>query len=168
VIEVLLDRVQQGAATLSPEGLVTYVNQRLAALLGQSRAQLLGKPFADLVAPADREALAAALANGRDGTAQCRLAMPRANGGGEVQALATFAPLGHGQASCLVTDLTQTSHATALAHEVRRMLGAMRDSLELLRRFSLDAEAQRALATMERESARVHELLNSREPAQSS
>jgi PAS domain S-box-containing protein len=161
VIEVLLDRVQQGAAALSPEGRIAYANQRLAALLGQSRAQLVGKPFADLVAPADREALAAALANGRDGTSQCRLAMPRVNGGSEVQALLTFAPLGHGQASCLVSDLTQASEATALAHEVRRMLGAVRDSLELLRRSSLDPEAQRALATLER----LHELLNSREQA---
>lgn len=167
VIEVLLDRIQQGAATLSSEGCVTYVNQRLATLLGQSRAQLLGKPLAELVAPADREALAAALADGHDGTSQCRLALPRVNGG-EVQALATFAPLGHGQASCLVSEVTQASHGTVLAHEVRKMLGAVRDSLELLRRVPLEAETQRAVTAMERESARLHELLNSRDQGQSS
>lgn len=168
VIEVLLDRIQQGAATLSPEERIAYVNQRLASLLGQSRAQLLGKPFAELVAPADRDALAAALANGRDGASQCRLAMPRVNGGGEVQALVTFAPLGHGQVSCLVSDVTQASHGTLLALEVRKMLGAVRDSLELLRRVPLEAETQRAVTTMERESARLQELLNSRGESQSS
>ena len=167
VIEVLLDRVQQGAATLSPEGYVTYVNQRLTAQLGQSRAQLLGKPFAELVAPADRDALAAALANGYDGTSQCRLAMPRVNGG-EVQALVTFAPLGHGQVSCLVSDVTPAGNGTALALEVRKMLGAVRDSLELLRRVPLEAQTQRAVTVMERESARLHELLNSRDQGQSS
>jgi PAS domain S-box-containing protein len=164
VIEVLLDRVQQGAATLSPEGSIVYVNQRLAALLGQSRAQLLGKPFVDLVSQTDRETLASALATGRDGTAQCRVAMPRMNGGGEVQALLAFAPLGHGQASCLVTDLAHGNHAAALAQELRNMLGG----LELLKRSALDADGQRAIAAMQRYGARMLELLNAKEKAPSS
>src|SRR4051812_16763613 len=105
VIEVLLDRINQGAGTLSPEGRVAYANQRLASMLGVARAQILGKPFTELVVEGDREALASALAAGRDTASQCRLLMPRANGGGELQALVTFAPLGHGQASCLVSDV---------------------------------------------------------------
>jgi len=60
VIEVLLDRVLQGAATLSPEGGLTYGNQRLASMLGQSRAQLVGRPLSELVAEADRATTAAA------------------------------------------------------------------------------------------------------------
>jgi PAS domain S-box-containing protein len=103
VIEVLLDRVNQGVATVSPEGHLTYLNQRLATMLGRTRAQLIGKPLPELVAQADRDSLAAALATGRETAAQCRAALPRADGG-ELQALLTFAPLGHGQASCLVTD----------------------------------------------------------------
>jgi len=173
VIEVLLDRVHQGAATLSPEGILAYANQRLASMLGQSRAELVGKAFADLVAEHDRETFANALATGRDGASQCCLAMPRAkaanghnggpNGGGELQALVTFAPLGHGQMSCLVTDLTQGKGAGTLAHEVRNMLGTMRNSVELLRRSSLDADAQRAVESIERHSGRILDLLNSRE-----
>jgi PAS domain S-box-containing protein len=103
VIEVLLDRVNQGVATVSPEGHLTYLNQRLATMLGRTRAQLIGKPLPELVVQADRDSLAAALAAGRETAAQCRAALPRADGG-ELQALLTFAPLGHGQASCLVTD----------------------------------------------------------------
>jgi PAS domain S-box-containing protein len=106
VIEVLLDRVHQGVATLSPEALVTYANQRLATMLGHTRGQLIGKPLVELVVEADRPALEAAIAAGRDTASQCRLAMPRANGGGELHALLVFAPLGHGQASCVVTLLT--------------------------------------------------------------
>ena len=104
ILEVLLDRIQQGAATLSPEAQVIYLNQRFASMLGRSRAELVGKPFAELVAEPEREALAAALAAARDTAAQCRLTLPRSNGGGDLQALLTLAPLGHGQASCLVTD----------------------------------------------------------------
>jgi PAS domain S-box-containing protein len=145
VIEVLLDRVSQGAATVSPEGRLTYLNQRLASMLGQARAQLVGKPLAELVAEPDRETLATALATGRDTAAQCRVALPRAHGG-ELQALLTFAPLGHGQASCLVTDLS--------------MLGAIRDAVEALKRVPLDADGRRALAALERQSGRVLQPLN--------
>ena len=113
-IEVLLDRVNQGVSILSPEGRIAYANQRLASMLGVGRMQIVGKPLAELVAEADREALASALATGRDLASQCRLALPRANGGGALQALLTFAPLGHGQTSCLVTDVTQDRAAEAL------------------------------------------------------
>ncbi len=128
VIEVLLDRVNQGAATLSPAGNLTYANQRLATMLGKQRLQLVGQPLAELVAEADREALLAALAASRDTTSQCRLALPRANHGGELVALLTLAPLGHGQTSCLVTDLAQALPPAQLAQEVRSLLGAMRSS----------------------------------------
>src|SRR5262245_30326211 len=105
ILEVLLDRVQQGAAAVSPEATLSYLNQRLASMLGRSRAELVGRPLTEVVAEADRDAVVAALEAGRDTAAQCRVVMPRANGGGNVRALLTFAPLGHGQASCLVTDL---------------------------------------------------------------
>jgi PAS domain S-box-containing protein len=106
VMEVLLDRVSQGVATLSPEATVLYANQRLASMLGRTRAHLIGMALSELVATADREALSHVLSNGRDIASQCRVAMTRANGNGPFQALLTIAPLGHGQASCLVTDLS--------------------------------------------------------------
>ena len=46
-----------------------------------------------------------------------------------------------------------------LAHEVRNMLGAMRDSVELLKRASLDADGQRALEAIERLSGRILQLI---------
>jgi PAS domain S-box-containing protein len=134
VIEVLLDRVNQGAVTLSAEGRLVYANQRFASMLGRSRGELVGQPLADLVAAADREALAAALAAGRDTASQCLIALPRANGGGELQALVTFAPLGHGQASGLVTNLGD-------------MLVPVRNAMELLKRQP--SEAGRIVELME-------------------
>ena len=100
---MLLDRVSQGAVCLSPEGQVTYANQRVASMLGVSRAQLIGKPLYDLVVPGDRETLESTLTNARDTAAQCRLAFSRHNGQGALHAMLTFAPLGHGQLSCIVT-----------------------------------------------------------------
>ena len=108
VIEVLLDRVSQGAVCLSAEGELTYVNQRLASMLGVGRAQLIGKPLFELVVQADRETLESTLASARDTAAQCRLALSRHNGQGDVRVLLTFAPLGHGQLSCIVTKVDAT------------------------------------------------------------
>lgn len=159
VIEVLLDRVNQGAVTLSPAGQLVYANQRFASMLGVTRSQLVGRSFADLVAAADRESLAAALAAGRDTASQCLLALPRSNGGGELRALVTFAPLGHGQASGLVADLDQAKSPGPLAQEVRNMLGTMRNALELLKRKPLDADGQRALDAIERQTGRILEVM---------
>ena len=103
VIEVLLDRVSQGAGTLSPEGHLTYANQRLATMLGVNRAQLIGKPLVELAADADREVLSSTLESARDTAAQCCIGLARPDGAGPLQALLTFAPLGHGQLSCIVT-----------------------------------------------------------------
>jgi nitrogen-specific signal transduction histidine kinase len=159
ILEVLLDRAHQGMVTLSPEGKLTYANQRLASMLSQSRAALVGRELTSLVIEAERDALASALAAGRDTAAQCRVAMPRPNGGGELQALLTLAPLGHGQASCLVTDLTQGRPLSVLAHEVRNMLGAIRNSVELLKRTALEPDGQRALESIERQSGRILDLM---------
>lgn len=115
VIEVLLDRVSQGAGTLSPEGRLTYANQRLASMLGVNRAQLIGKPLVELVAEPEREVLSSTLESARDTAAQCRLVLPRGNGAGPMQALLTFAPLGHGQLSCIVTDLGRAELKEAAA-----------------------------------------------------
>jgi PAS domain S-box-containing protein len=111
VIEVLLDRVGQGAGAISPEGQLTYANQRFASMLGVNRGQLIGKPLVELAAEADRETLAAALENARDTAAQCRVALSRPNGHGDLPALLTFAPLGHGQLSCIVTDVGRANGA---------------------------------------------------------
>ena len=108
VIEVLLDRVSQGAVTLSPEGQLTYLNQRFASMLGLNRGQLIGRPLVELAAEPDRQTLAATIDNARDTAAQCRIALTRSNGHGELQVVLTFAPLGHGQLSCIVTKATES------------------------------------------------------------
>src|ERR671918_403611 len=159
VIEVLLDRISQGAGTISPEGELLYSNQKLAAMVGKPRAQLVGRPFTEIVTETDRDALAAALSAGRDSAAQCQLVLPRNHGQGELHALFTFAPLGHGQASCLVTDAGQGRMLRALAHEVRNMLGTVKSSVELLKRSTLDTDGQRALQPLERQSGKVLEVL---------
>lgn len=152
VIEVLLDRLHQGAGTISPQGELLYSNQRLAAMVGRPRAQIVGRPFTEVVAEADRDTLAAALSAGRDSAAQCQLALPRNHGMGPLQAVFTFAPLGHGQASCLVTDVGPANMLRSLTHEVRNMI-------EVLKRSAAEPGGQHAREALERQTAKVLELL---------
>jgi signal transduction histidine kinase len=169
VLEVLLDRVQQGVAAVTADGRIAYVNQRFASLLGAGRAALVGRPLVELAAEPARAALSDALSAGHDTASQCRVAMPRP-GQGELQAFITFAPLGHGQVSCMVTDVGQVKNGGAMAHELRTLLTAMRDSTDRLKRAGLDADGRHALEAIERQGDRILDLaedlrrVNPREP----
>jgi PAS domain S-box-containing protein len=158
VIEVLLDRVSQGVATLAPDATLTYLNQRIASMVGQARPRLLGKPLSGLVAPADREALAETLQTARETAAQRRVSVLHADGA-ERKALLQFAPLGHGQVSCLITQLHDSGDAT-LTHELRFLVSTLHLTTEALKRSLLDLDGQRALGSLERQSARLLQLLN--------
>ncbi|HEV7671388.1 MAG TPA: ATP-binding protein [Thermoanaerobaculia bacterium] len=59
---LLIERMQQGAATLTADATVFYVNQRLADLLEVPLGALIGSRLTDFVAEADRAELTDALA----------------------------------------------------------------------------------------------------------
>lgn len=168
--EVLLDRVTQGVLTLSADGRVTYANRSIAAMAGVPRASLLGVPFLELAAEAERARLGTALGAGRETLMQQRFALPRIDGS-ELPVLMSFAPLSHGQASCLVTDLTdqkrrsesaeRTSRFLAtLAQELRSALRPMQLSLDALAQAqSLDEDARRLIAAVRHEAGRMLALV---------
>ena len=54
---VIVEEMGEGAATVSPRGIVLYTNQRLADLLGCDRGDLLGRNITELASPADRTVL---------------------------------------------------------------------------------------------------------------
>lgn len=167
--QLLADRIQQGAFTLSPRGRIVYANARLVRLLGVPAERLLGQPFDAYVQPADRPAFAAMLAapNGHGGQAEVRLL--RATGE-PLQALLSAAALADGQSMWLATDLTEAKRHQAadertrrflamLAHEFRNMLNAMRLSVELLKREERAAERTRAVESLERQMQRMLEVV---------
>ena len=47
----LVEAMNEGAATLSPDGIVLYCNQRLTDLLGIPEEKIIGAPVAKLVGP---------------------------------------------------------------------------------------------------------------------
>jgi diguanylate cyclase (GGDEF)-like protein/PAS domain S-box-containing protein len=56
---MFVENMRDGAATVSPSGIVLYANRRLGELLGRDLAELIGSPVASLVADGDRAALRA-------------------------------------------------------------------------------------------------------------
>lgn len=173
--QVLADRIQQGAFTLSPRGRIVYANARLIRLLGVPADRLLGAPFESYVLPADRPALAALTGarhgrkNGNGNAMQVEVHLLRA-AGDPVQALLSAATLADGQSMWLVTDLSEAKRHQAsdertrkflgmLAHEFRNMLNGMRLSVELLRREERAAERAKAIDALERQMQRMLEVV---------
>jgi diguanylate cyclase (GGDEF)-like protein/PAS domain S-box-containing protein len=56
---MFVENMRDGAATVSPSGIVVYANRRLGELLARDLTELIGSPIASLVADSDRAALRA-------------------------------------------------------------------------------------------------------------
>ena len=101
---------------------------------------------------------------------QQRFALPRIDGS-ELPVLMSFAPLSLGQASCVITDLTdqkrrgesaeRTSRFLAtLAQELRSALRPMQRSLDALAQVQgLDEDARHLIAAVRREADRMLALV---------
>ena len=171
--QVLADRIQQGALTLSPQRRIVYANSRLVRMLGVPAEHLLGTLFESYVIAPDRAVLAAALAprgdNGNGNGTQAEVRLRRASGEW-LQVLVSVAPLADGQTMCLATDLTESKRHSAadertrkflgmLAHEFRNMLNGMRLSVELLKREERSEERAKAIDSLERQMHRMLQVV---------
>ncbi|HEY1075495.1 MAG TPA: ATP-binding protein [Fontimonas sp.] len=115
---MLIEQMQQGAATLSPDGVIAYCNPRLAELLGIPGLHLGGSRLEQHVAAADRPWLAALLRDGQRGTAQGETHLERTDGV-PVPVYLTVSALesGAGAPLCvLVTDLTDAKFEDLYEH----------------------------------------------------
>jgi PAS domain S-box-containing protein len=154
---VMVERMQQGAVTLSAEGDILYTNQPFADMLGHPLGALIGMPLAQLVTPADRTLLAALVAAEHGAATQGELTLLQKDGG-HVPVLVGVALLPEEGGVCLiVTDLTtqkayeamvaaQTLERSILEQAVdaivlcdldRRVIRASRAALELCTRNPL-------------------------------
>jgi len=165
IAEIVLERINQGAATSSAQGHVTYANERLASMAGMPRASLLEMPLAGLVrGEPDRKLLTALLTAGRRGSVECRVTMGRNSHTRRV--LVSAAPM-NGETICLFTDLTdlvrRESSDAALRHfigelgqELGQMMQPVLAALAGLRRSErLDEGTRQEVARIESQASRV-------------
>jgi PAS domain S-box-containing protein len=104
---VMVERMQQGAVTLSDRGDILYTNTPFAEMIGRPISALIGMPLADLVAPADRGLLSALTEAKYGSSSQAELALLHKDGG-RISTLVAVALLPEEGGVCLiVTDLTK-------------------------------------------------------------
>jgi PAS domain S-box-containing protein len=159
---LMVERMRQGAVTLSGAGEIVYTNERFQTMVATPHGRLLGSKLAELIAEADRPALQSML-QAKD-HAQAELHLRSANGERPVT-LATMTTL-DGHKLFLFADLTEQKRHEAsdertrkflgmLAHEFRNILGPISNSVEVLKQAQLGADPLKAVEVIERQTARL-------------
>jgi PAS domain S-box-containing protein len=164
---VMVERMRQGAVTLSAAGEIVYTNERFQSMVATPHGRLLGSRLAELVVESDRPAFQAML-QVKD-HAQAELRLRSANGERPVT-LATMTTL-EGHKLFLFADLTEQKRHEAsdertrkflgmLAHEFRNILGPISNSVAMLKHSKLDADPRNAVEVIERQTARLVGLVD--------
>ncbi|MEA3193794.1 MAG: hypothetical protein QOD26_2127 [Betaproteobacteria bacterium] len=139
----LVERMDQGAVTLSSESRVLYANQRFADMLGVPLSQLYTAPLDSLVSVGDRARLAAfLLISARDSRLELGL---RRRDGTTIPVVLSHATVSDGYTTLLVSDQrpTQWPDLTVEALESIRL------SVEQLNRSpGLESQAREALESI--------------------
>lgn len=178
----LVERMQEGAVTLSADGVILYANQHLAHLLAYPIEEVIGEPLARFVPSRYHATLAALISEGVKAPVKGQLRLQARQDAISVQL--TLSPLvgGASSACCgVVFDLRERERAEAahaalvaaeqaslakdqflavLSHELRSPLNAMLGWAQiLLNDQQLGESARRAAQTIERNARTQAQLI---------
>ena len=130
---ILVERMQDGAATLSAEGTILYGNRGFAQMIGRSLEQVIGAPLRSFVEAGEQVALEAALQAGRCGSVRRELMLRRADGT-VFPALLSLGPLpaeDDGAAvSMVASDLSEQRRGEAIAMAERFLRSILEQATE--------------------------------------
>jgi PAS domain S-box-containing protein len=157
----LIESMQQGAATLSVDGIILYCNQRFAEMVARPQERVIGAAVAEFV-PASHRVSFRSLLNRQDGRGEFLFEAPE---GGllPIYVSLSMLPLNGETSICMVvTDLTeQKQHQglqeanrrkdeflAMLAHELRNPLAPIRNALYLLKRGEMDRSSSAEVRSM--------------------
>lgn len=185
----LVECMNEGAATLTPDGIVLYGNRRLAELLGASGADLAGSKLTRWLAPPDAARLDAMLRS--TDRASCELALQPVSGQ-SVPAHVSVSPLsleGMELRCAIVADLSLAKRSAALeataererlanvtlrdadrrkdeflatlAHELRNPLAPIRAAAHVIKVLNLpDPRLAKAQGMIERQVTHISRLVD--------
>lgn len=173
--KVMVDRMQQGAVTVSPDADALYANDRFIAMVGIPRERLLGERLESFFLPGDHEALRRILEQAKAGGGQGEINIRRADGSA-LPVLMTGAPVDNaGAVTLMLTDLTeQRRHReiekanrrkdeflAVLAHELRNPLAPIRNAVQVLHWMpELASPVRQAVDIIARQSATLARLID--------
>ena len=165
----LVDRMQEGAATVSGDGTLLYANERFAAMVGVARDALLGRRLRAVLGTPAIDALLMA-----DAPSPIEFPLLRSDGTLLPVRVAVERVDGIDAMTLIVEDLTErerhrviqerarrNDHFLAvLAHELRNPLGSIRNAAAILERSSLAGTERGALGVIERQSETLVRLVD--------
>ncbi|HTZ81063.1 MAG TPA: ATP-binding protein [Stellaceae bacterium] len=125
---IIVERMQEGALTLSPDGTVLFANRRLAALLRVGLEAMIGFPFQRFVLAGERERFARLLAESGNSGVRAEFALRAADGGDIAVSMSAIELPDQEQQiiSAIVTDLTlQKQQNRELAEMNAKLLATM-------------------------------------------
>ncbi|MDB6148478.1 MAG: sensor hybrid histidine kinase, partial [Spartobacteria bacterium] len=140
---VLIEEMNQGAVTLSPDGSILYCNRRFADLLKRPPEKIVGCAFDAFVAPTERAGFAALLQAGRTNDSAGEITL-RAGDASAVPLQLALGPLPFESAAaiCLIaTDIRESREKEARLHKMMASLVVAEEEAGTAR-----AEAERANA----------------------
>jgi PAS domain S-box-containing protein len=116
---VLVEHMQEGAVTLTGEGVVLYCNQRFAALLGLTRESMIGRSVVPYLERADALVMAALLSPGADAGRAAEVTLHRVDGQSiPVTLSAVDLPFEPGMPRLICIIATDLTHARQRSHEL--------------------------------------------------
>ena len=145
VYHLLFEQLNEGALTLSGEGVILYCNSRFAQMMGVPLDQVLGTPVQRYALPADRETLEQLLAQGLQQRARAEISLlsPCA-ADGEVRALVSVSPVDAQIVSaCVIAVVTDVTDLRRAQRELQDAMDAL--EMRVAERTSDFATANRAL-----------------------
>jgi PAS domain S-box-containing protein len=163
----LVERMRQGAVTVTSGGIVAYANERFISAIGMPHGHIVGQALAEMIAEGDRAAFRAMLGAGENAHGELRLRC--ANGERPIM-LATMTAL-DGHKLFLFTDLTEQKRHEAsdertrrflgmLAHEFRNILAPISSATQLLKVKAADPDSLKAAEVIERQTSRLLALVD--------
>jgi PAS domain S-box-containing protein len=155
---LMIDEMNQGAVSVSPESVILYSNRNFAGIIGLNGRNVSGKHFGDFVAPAMREQFDEDLRKARSQSVR-RDYLLKHDAGREVPVLISFAQLQPqtNSISIVVTDLTLQKQyeeelrqaKTGLEEQVAERTKELRESerrlFRILEHSAADLKAMRRL-----------------------
>jgi PAS domain S-box-containing protein len=171
----MVDRMHQGALTVSADTEVLYANDRFISMVGIARERVLGRRLDSFFLPSDRATLQHILEQARVASAQGELSVARPDGSA-LPVLVTGVPVEDAAAvNLILTDLTEQRRYRAienagrhkdeflavLAHELRNPLAPIRHAVQVLQSTpELAANARQVVDIIARQSATLARLID--------
>jgi len=166
----LVERMQEGAATLSVTGDIVYCNQRFADLVRLPLEQVMGSPISRFLPVAEGEIIRAMLDHG-SGRYQTRLVL---DGQEATEVQVTFSSIVLDDVehrTLILSDISSLARAqrenrskdeflAMLAHELRNPLGAIQGAVHALTLMSPEPMSQRATAIIKRQVTHMARLVD--------